>query len=173
VLFVCLWSLHTTKSPKKLRKHTSSAPRQCCDDCELRFPTRFKRHSRKTHETNHIYLTYKSFLQGTTLVLEWWFDKFKSSSQPLSWQRVKLTSFKLSSGTCHHKWNLSLTQKICQCQPANLFMRMACASDKVFARFHGHVSACSSLSKISVFGWTRCKIWPWHYPSPTSFSWYK
>jgi len=26
--------------------------------------------------------------------------------------------------------------------------------------------ACSSLSTISVFGWTRCEIWPWHTPHP-------
>jgi len=52
-------------------------------------------------------------------------------------------------------------------------MRNASASEKVFARFSGDFLACCSLSKISVFGWTRCKIWPWHNPLPTSFSRYK
>ena len=51
--------------------------------------------------------------------------------------------------------------------------RIASASEKVFARFSGHFFAYSSLSKISVFGWRRCEMWPWHKPPPTYFSRYK
>jgi len=46
------------------------------------------------------------------------------------------------------KWNLSLTKNL----------RIAKASEKAFARFSGHFFGCSSLSRISVFGWTRCEI---------------
>ena len=88
----------------------------------------------------------------------------------LSRQLDKLTS--LSSGTCHRKCNLLPTKTICRRQPAKK-LRIASVSEKVFARFFGHFFACSSLSKVSVFGWTRCEIWPWHNSPPTSFSRYK
>ena len=81
----------------------------------------------------------------------------------LSNQLFKLIS--MSSGTCHCKWDLSRTQKICLRQPANNNLRIASASEKVLA--------CSSLSKSSVFGWTRYGIWPWYNPPPTSFTFYK
>jgi len=68
---------------------------------------------------------------------------------------VKLNS--LSSGTCHRKWNLSPSKYFCQRQPA-IFLTIVSASEKVFARFFSHFFACSSLSEISVFGWTRCEI---------------
>jgi hypothetical protein len=80
---------------------------------------------------------------------------------------VKLTS--LSSWTYHRKLDLSPAKKICGCQPAKKIMRIASASEKVFARFFGPFLACSSLSKSSVFGWTRCEIWPWHNPPPHLF----
>jgi len=40
----------------------------------------------------------------------------------------------------------------------NFFLRIASAPENVFARFFGPFLACSSLSKISVFGWTRREI---------------
>jgi len=52
-------------------------------------------------------------------------------------------------------------------------IRIASASEKVFARFSVLFFARSSLSKSSVFGLTRCEIWPWHNPLPTSLSRYK
>jgi len=41
------------------------------------------------------------------------------------------------------------------------------------SRCFRHLCGCSSLSKTSVFGWTRCEIWSWRNPLPTSFSRYK
>jgi len=67
----------------------------------------------------------------------------------------KLTS--LSSGTCHRKWNLSRMIKNLM-KPAKKNPRIASASQNVFARFFGHFFACSGLSKINAFGWTRCEI---------------
>jgi len=81
----------------------------------------------------------------------------------LSSKLVKLTS--LSSGIFYHKWDLSPTKKNCRLTPAQNNLRIASASESFFA--------CSSLSKSSVFGWTRCEILLWHNPSPTSFSRYK
>jgi len=89
----------------------------------------------------------------------------------LSSQLVKLIG--LSSGTCHCKWVLSPTKNICWRQPANFCLRIAIASEKVFARFFGLFFACCSLSKKRVFGWTRYEIWPWHDPPSTFFSRYK
>jgi len=72
----------------------------------------------------------------------------------LSSQLDKLTS--LSGGTCHRKWNLSHVKKMTDaCQKK---LRIASASEKVFARLFGHFLVCSSLSKTSVCGWTRCEI---------------
>jgi len=99
----------------------------------------------------------------------WWFDKtwrVNFSSYDLSkWleegsearttcQLVKLTIGNLSSGTCH------LRKKI----------RIVSALEKVLARFACHFFGCFSLSKIGVSGWIKCEIWPWHNPSPISFS---
>jgi len=89
----------------------------------------------------------------------------------LSSQLVMLTN--LSNGTCHCKWDLSTTKRTCRRQPAKTNLRIASASEKVFARLFILFFACSCLSRSSVFGLTRCEIWPWHKPPPTSFSQYK
>ena len=108
--------------------------------------------------------------QGPTLVLIRWFVKLTwqvnltsynlsrdlkrgkrvGCQVNLSSQLVKLSS--LSSGTCHRKWNLSPTKK--WLTPAKNKLIIASASEKVFARFSGQFLVCSSLSKISVCGWT-------------------
>ena len=65
------------------------------------------------------------YFQGPILVLILWFVKLLDKSSQLD----KLTS--LSSETCHCKWNLSPDEK--------KWLKIASASEKVFARFSGHV----------------------------------
>jgi len=77
-----------------------------------------------------------SKIQGPTLVLIWWCDKWLD-------------------------------------EPVKSPSRIDSASEKVFARFSCNFLACSSISEICVFGWTKGELWPWHYPAPTSFSRYK
>jgi len=71
-----------------------------------------------------------------------------------------------ASGICH------LWRKVAA-SAGNFFLRIASASEKVFVRFFGPFFACSSLSKISVFGWTRFEVWLWYNPPYTSFPRYK
>ena len=68
---------------------------------------------------------------------------------------------------------MELVTSNCNLSPTIFCVRIASASQNVFARCFGHCFACSSLSKIITFRWTRCKIWRWHNPPPTSFSQYK
>ena len=90
----------------------------------------------------------------------------KLSSHNWSSWLVSQVELVTASGSCHLRKNLPASS-------GKPFLRIASASEKVLARCCGWFSACSGLSKISVFGWTRCEIWPWQNPSRTSFSRYK
>jgi len=84
-----------------------------------------------------------------------------------------------ASGVCHflsfflgfRRPNLITNEKIA-CKKN---LRIASASEKVFANFSCPFIACSGLSESSVFEWTRCKIWLRHdsLSRATSFSRYK
>jgi len=118
-----------------------------------------------------------------------WYDDYSSWLDKSTWQMITCQVIwrgarkQGDKSTCQVdlfvKWNLSpqvgfaTYERKLPASAGNFLLRIASASEKVFARFFGPFFGCSSLSKISVFGWTRCEIWLWHNPPHTSFPRYK
>jgi len=110
-----------------------------------------------------------------------WYDDCSSRLDKSTWQfvtcQVIIWRGARGQGDKSTSWlvcqvELVTASGICQLRK-KLFLRIASASEKAFARCFGPFFACSSLSKSSVFGWIRCALWLWHNPPPASFSRYK
>jgi len=106
-----------------------------------------------------------SISQGPTLVLISWLDKLELVKWFEEWPEERKTSqvdklTSLSCGTCY------IRKKIWHWQKK---LRIASASPD----FSVIILGVLVFLQISVFGWTRCEIWQWHNPPPTSFSLYK
>ena len=118
--------------------------------------------------------------QGPTLA---WYDNCSSWLDKLTWQVITcLLNWRGTRGqdgksTCQVNLSSWLVCQVALVTASGTYEKktlgIASALEEVFARFFGPFCACSSLSKSSVLGWTRCEIWPWHNPPPTSFSRYK
>ena len=109
--------------------------------------------------------------QGPSLA---WYEDCAVITCPVIWRGVRGQGDKSTCQVNLSSWlvcqvEVVTYEKICR----QFFLRIAIASEKVFARFFGPFFACCGLSKKRVFGWTRCEIWPWHNPPSTSFSQYK